>query len=250
MRLQGRGRILARMSQSRSTPHGPTLALLLAAAGLALGCGKTGMSASGSGDGGDNDSGGTVGQGGGSGGSGGNIGLGGSGGGRTGTVVSSRVPALHRPAALSCAGVHPTSDPAGVMFGDCKKHADCTAGTNGRCVSGIGYMGNSFRCIYDQCATDDGCDPGKVCYCTANEAARCLSVGNCRIDADCGSHGHCSPSNGWDCGGYHTIDSYYCHTPQDTCIDNSDCTGMDYCNYDPVDGRWECTSPNMNCAIG
>jgi hypothetical protein len=53
-----------------------------------------------------------------------------------------------------------------------------------------------------------------------------------------------------DCGGYHTIDSYHCHTPQDTCLDNSDCTGSDYCNFDTYDGRWKCQVPNMMCVIG
>lgn len=172
--------------------------------------------------------------------------------GKTELPASPRVPAEHRPTAVLCAEVRPASDPVNVQYGDCKQHADCTNGSNGRCVSGIGYMSNRFYCVYDQCATDSDCDAGKVCYCTASEAARCLSVGNCQTDADCGGggYGYCSPSNGWDCGGYHTIDSYHCHTPKDTCIDDSDCTGRDYCDYDPVDGRWECTSPNMNCAIG
>jgi hypothetical protein len=196
-------------------------------------------------------SGGTVGQGGVMN-SGGTQGSGGSTGGQTGTSIKPRVPTTHRPQAASCVGVHAPEEPLNPSYGDCKKHADCTNGSNGRCIHGVGSAGSFYYCIYDQCATDSDCDAGKVCYCTASDAARCLSVGNCRTDADCGggSYSYCSPANGRDCGGYHTIDSYYCHTPKDTCIDNSDCTGNNYCNYDAVDGRWECTSPNMTCVIG
>lgn len=240
------------MSDARSNRHVCGPALLLAAACLLAGsaCGKTGISVSGAGGEGDAAAGGNAGRGGG--GAGGTKGAGGSTAGRTGTVVGPRVPTAHRPEASSCVGVYAPPEPYNPQYGSCKSHADCTQGTNGRCIGGIGYATNNLYCVYDQCATDNDCDAGKVCYCSASNAARCLSVGNCQIDSDCGggSYSYCSPSNGWDCSGYHTIDSYYCHTPRDTCIDNSDCTGMDYCNYDAVDGRWECTSPNMNCAIG
>lgn len=184
---------------------------------------------------------------------GGVSGTGGVGGWRTGTVVSPRVPTAHRPEAASCVGVHAPPEPSGTSTrGACTKHADCTQGKNGRCIHGIGGAYNYYSCVYDQCDTDADCDPGKVCFCTVSDAARCLSVGKCRTDADCGggSYGYCSPSTGMDCGGYHTIDSYHCHTPQDTCIDNSDCTGTDYCNFDTYDGRWKCQVPNMMCVIG
>jgi hypothetical protein len=185
-------------------------------------------------------------------------GSGGAGGWRTGPVVSPRVPAAHRPEAASCVGVNAPPEPSGTttMAGTCKKHADCTLGKNGKCIHGIGGSYNYYSCVYDSCGTDADCDPGKVCFCSPNDAARCLSVGNCRTDADCGGgdYSYCSPSMGMDCGGYHTIDSYHCHTPQDTCIDNSDCTGSgsasDYCNFDAYDGRWKCQVPNMMCVIG
>jgi hypothetical protein len=136
--------------------------------------------------------------------------------------------------------------------GSCKSHADCTLGTNGKCVNGIGSAYRYFSCVYDQCGTDADCDPDKVCYCTSNSSARCLSVGNCRIDADCGGgpYSYCSPSTGWDCGGYHTIDSYHCHTPKDSCLDDSDCTGGTYCNFDDYSGAWKCVAPNRTCVIG
>lgn len=111
---------------------------------------------------------------------------------------------------------------------------------------------NRYYCVYDQCATDSDCDTGRVCYCTGSDSPRCLSLGNCLADADCGSgaYSYCSPSNGFDCAGYHSIDSYYCHTPNDTCIDDSDCGGNRYCNYSMTEGRWTCFSPQMTCAIG
>jgi hypothetical protein len=185
---------------------------------------------------------------------GGTNGSGGVGGWRTGTVVSPRPPAGHRAEASSCVGVHAPAEPniTTTSRGSCTKHADCTQGTNGRCIHGIGNAYNYFYCVYDQCGSDADCDAGKVCFCTASDAARCLSVGNCRTDADCGGgdYSYCSPSMGTDCGGYHSIDSYHCHTPKDTCIDNSDCSGTDYCNFDAYDGRWKCAVPNMMCAIG
>jgi hypothetical protein len=179
-------------------------------------------------------------------------GTGGAGGFRAGTVVSPRVPTAHRPEVASCVGVNAPPEPSNATYGTCKKHADCTQGKNGRCIHGIGNGYNNYYCVYDSCGTDADCDAGKVCFCSPNDAARCLSVGNCRTDADCGggSYSYCSPSTGMDCAGYHTIDSYHCHTPQDTCLDNSDCTGTDYCNFDPYDGRWKCQIPNMMCAIG
>jgi hypothetical protein len=117
---------------------------------------------------------------------------------------------------------------------------------------GISKAMRSHYCVYDNCATDADCDPGKVCFCSPNDSAQCFSAGNCRTDADCGggATGFCSPSYGSDCSGYHWYSGYYCHTPKDTCIEDSDCTGKDFCSYDVVDGRWECTPPNMMCAIG
>lgn len=240
-----------------------------------IGCGRSGISGTGNGlDGSVNSSGGgqggssateeTGGQGGttdtavsSSGGSrnpGGSKAIGGSWGGQSGSVVSPREPKMHRPQATSCAGVFAPPEPVNPQNGNCKKHADCTGGTNGRCItsnigSGSGWL---YYCTFDKCATDADCDPGKVCFCGAGNAPTCFSLGNCRTDADCGggANSFCSPAYGSDCGGYHWYSGYYCHTPKDTCIDDGDCTGKDYCDYDVIDGRWECKSPNMMCAIG
>lgn len=112
--------------------------------------------------------------------------------------------------------------------------------------------GRIYYCTHDECATDADCDPGKVCFCGDGNAPACFSLGNCRTDADCGggASSFCSPAYGFDCGGHHQYSAYYCHTPKDTCIDDGDCTGKEYCDYDVIDGRWECKAPNMTCAIG
>jgi hypothetical protein len=172
------------------------------------------------------------------------------------TVVAPRVPAVHRAEALSCIGVFSPPEPPSTLIAAsnaCTKHADCTEGANGKCAaSGVGMGGGYYYCNYDQCATDADCGTGRICYCTASDAAGCLSVGNCLTDADCGggSYSYCSPSMGWDCGGYHSIDGFHCHTPNDTCIDDTDCTGANYCNYDVYQGKWQCMAINNGCAIG
>jgi hypothetical protein len=34
---------------------------------------------------------------------------------------------------------------------------------------------------------------------------------------------------------------YFCHTPRDTCIDDSDCGNQGVCNYDTVNKMWSCS---------
>ena len=174
-----------------------------------------------------------------------------TGGASTGGITT-RPPDDHRPAADSCEGVHDPPEPTiwDASISQCTQHSDCTEGENGKCVNGVGSAGGMGFCVYDTCRTDADCDPGKVCYCTPSRAASCLSIGNCRTDADCGPQGYCSPSMSFDCGGYRPIDGYHCHTPDDTCSDDSDCTGTDYCNFNPYDNRWECTPVDDTCVIG
>jgi hypothetical protein len=74
--------------------------------------------------------------------------------------------------------------------------------------------------------------------------------GNCRIDADCGAGGYCSPSIGVNTCGF--LGGYYCHTPADACINDTDCSqsgsgGPQVCTYSTTDGRWECTE-ELFCA--
>lgn len=178
-----------------------------------------------------------------------------SAGGGTPSTLAPRAPSVHRATAQSCVGVNAPPEPTSIReaeISSCVKHADCTDGVNGKCINGIGMAAAYYHCVYDQCATDADCDPGKICYCTASAAARCLSVGNCRTDADCGSgpYSYCSPSMSWDCGGHRPIDGYHCHTPSDTCMDDSDCTGSDYCNFDAYENRFRCTPTDTSCVIG
>lgn len=196
--------------------------------------------------------------------SGGSVSVGGSvgTGGKTGAVggststpvVVAGAPAVHRSDALSCVGVFAPGEPPSTLTLDtagCTKHSDCTAGANGKCAS-LGGGRAYYSCNYDACATDADCDAGMVCSCSSDAPATCLRVGNCRTDADCGNgpYSYCSPSASWDCGGYRPIDGYHCHTALDTCFNDSDCTGSDYCNFDDYSARWKCTATNDTCVVG
>jgi hypothetical protein len=120
---------------------------------------------------------------------------------------------------------------------ECIRDEDCSSGENGRCEQRRG-----LRCTYDQCFADSDCNRGGPCACegrVGSDSNACLS-GNCRTDAECGS-GYCSPSFG-DCGGYSGVIGYYCHTPEDTCVDDTDCSesGAGYCMYRPEVAHWAC----------
>ena len=130
----------------------------------------------------------------------------------------------------------------------CSEDSDCTAGSNGRCGNPGGPAGCS--CSYDACAQDADCPTGQTCACHGsayNDFGNTCVPGNCRVDADCGVGGFCSPTapaGGW-CG---NVAGYYCHTPTDLCLDDSDCAGMDagsvagawVCEYSTTSKRWEC----------
>jgi hypothetical protein len=64
---------------------------------------------------------------------------------------------------------------------------------------------------------------------------------DCRVDADCGANGACSPLiDQSGCGG-NGIAGFYCRTPNDTCADDSDCaTGV--CGYDFTAKHWACVA--------
>jgi hypothetical protein len=128
----------------------------------------------------------------------------------------------------------------------CNSDSSCTdGGPSGRCVEsggGIAYCG----CTYDTCADDAACTKGSTCAChgspyTLGQGNTCMP-GNCRVDADCGGGGgYCSPAyNVNSCGG---LAGYYCHTPTDLCVDDSDCgtsNGPQVCTYSTTTTRWEC----------
>jgi len=65
------------------------------------------------------------------------------------------------------------------------------------------------------------------------------------VDADCGAGGWCSPTYDFSCGSFFGFIGYYCHTPSDTCLDDSDCgTGSPpaSCRYNPTVGAWACAT--------
>jgi len=131
--------------------------------------------------------------------------------------------------------------------GTCAADTDCTEGDNGRCVQALGQP--TF-CSYDQCAKDDDCGAASLCECRnpAQYNANGCFHGNCRLDADCGSGGYCSPSAvtlSPNCTDGIPIGSvgYFCHTPDDECIDADDCatsgsSGGCFFNVDEV--RFTC----------
>jgi hypothetical protein len=192
---------------------------------------------------------------GGSGGQGGTAGKGGVGG--SGGTFNGRIPVRHRAVAGTCDRTRPAPDPrapdAGGFPVQCRSHAECTAGINGRC-GGNGHDG--WYCTYDMCFSDTDCAPSGsgvkragVCECGGgfrSDNNVCLGEGNCRADADCpGSY--CSPTLG-SCGHYTPIVGYYCHTPKDQCLDDSDCAQggpfgqPGYCAYAPAVGYWKCST--------
>lgn len=177
-----------------------------------------------------------------------------------------RVPIHHRPAGSAC----PQERAPGSVFvntcspgwaGLCAQDADCTAGTNGRCLPNS-RLNCAGQCYYDECFSDSDCPASQPCACRASAsdsvANSCLAGSNCRVDADCGPCGFCSPtpvspicacdspafcnppdphtSCGDSCG-----HGYFCHTPKDTCLEDSDCTGSDRCNFDLPSQTWTCT---------
>ncbi|HEY2404917.1 MAG TPA: hypothetical protein VGI10_02895 [Polyangiaceae bacterium] len=150
-----------------------------------------------------------------------------------GLADMARVPKNHRPASTLCpeqrAAVTPTPQNSGPCASDtceCRQDSDCTQGTNGRC--GIPEPIAGVWCTYDGCASDDDCPNATPCHCRSSaaswEADYCATNSNCRIDADCGPGGYCSPS-------YCDL-SYHCHSPADACTDDSDCTEPAGCNFD------------------
>ncbi len=138
-----------------------------------------------------------------------------------------RVPVNHRPDDSQCSQPAAAGD-CTISGGSltCGSDAQCTTGTNGRCIeSGGGAI--TCLCTYDTCTHDTDCPSGELCACHGSAftggAGNTCTQGNCRVDSDCGSGGYCSPSHGTSgCGG---LTGYYCHAPSDSCVDDSDCSG-------------------------
>jgi hypothetical protein len=135
--------------------------------------------------------------------------------------------------------------------GVCHSDSSCTNGTNGRCIETSGGALTCF-CTYDTCANDAACPTGQTCACHGSPytqgAGNTCTASNCRVDANCGSGGYCSPAdNAGSCG---SLLGYFCHTPNDQCLDDSDCptgNGPMVCTYVMSASRWECKMQGL-CA--
>jgi len=145
--------------------------------------------------------------------------------------VTPREPERHRSEAVACVeqGVAGPAMP-------CETDADCGVDIpRAHCV----LSGGSGYCTYEWCTQDADCAAGTICECARDGyASTCVSSAGCALDVDCpGSY--CSPSFG-DCGPYSGTVGYYCHTPEDECVDDADCPGGGYCWYQPAAGHWMC----------
>lgn len=127
----------------------------------------------------------------------------------------------------------------------CTTDSQCTAGVNGRCIGSSGGPAGC-GCTYDECASDSACPSGKTCACHGSpymySSDNFCVAGNCRVDSDCGRGGYCSPSPGI------SVVGYYCHTSNDSCTNDSECSTSNcvnppstpLCAYSTSDKRWGC----------
>jgi hypothetical protein len=156
-----------------------------------------------------------------------------------------RVPLNHRPNDAQCLAAAPAGDCAiHGPVGQCSSDAACTAGTDGRCIESNGGA-VSCSCTYDTCMQDTDCPTGETCAChgspyTNGDGNTCIKSG-CRVDADCGTNGYCSPA--YDTSSCGSLLGYFCHTPEDQCVNDSDCTDgglAQKCTYSSSALYWKC----------
>jgi hypothetical protein len=163
---------------------------------------------------------------------------GGGAGGASG--ATGRVPTTHRPTAAACPVIRPSSMTtcpfAGQGRGDCTADSDCKAGADGKC-SGMSL--GTCSCTYDACFSDSDCTMGSVCACSGTYSGNTCVASNCKIDADCGVNGFCSPEIE-HCTG--ALLGYFCRTPKDKCTDDADCGDAAHCARDSGTGVWGCQS--------
>ena len=144
-----------------------------------------------------------------------------------------------RPHAAACNATTMDGDqPIAGLGGACTADSDCAGPDyDALCLHG--------KCSLDECLTDSDCPSGNVCGCAdqffgnAVHTNSCVPSG-CRVDADCGPAGVCSPDNSGYCG---SLLGYECHSAQDTCHSDADC-GHDtpQCDYQQELGYWACSA--------
>lgn len=156
---------------------------------------------------------------------------------------------VHRASAVAC----DTAIEQPACRGDeghrsCTTDAECTAGTNGKCISGMGQIGSYCGCEY-ACASDADCKADQACVCKeqAKVGHSTCAPASCRTDADCDS-GRCGVSSHHNgCG---TEVALACRSSADRCASDADC-GERPCRVSsrgegtPV---WECQT--SVCMIG
>ncbi|HTB79109.1 MAG TPA: hypothetical protein VK762_37960 [Polyangiaceae bacterium] len=165
-------------------------------------------------------------------------------------VIAGRVPQDHRASGMVCPsqrgpGEDVTCTPDASTM--CTADSQCTSGANGRCgsfeIGPLPVPDCSTQCSYDECFQDSDCGSRIPCECRASASSSaandCVGGSKCATDADCGSGGYCSPSVGGTCFGHF----YACHSPEDTCLEDTDCPqggAMSRCLYQVQLGRWAC----------
>lgn len=131
---------------------------------------------------------------------------------------------IHRAGAITC----DTAIEQAACRGDeghrsCTTDAECTAGPNGKCVTGNGQIGPYCDCVY-ACATDADCKAEEACVCKEQSRlghATCAPA-TCRVDADCES-GRCGVSAYHNGCGIEVAQA--CRSSADQCASDADCTG-------------------------
>jgi hypothetical protein len=156
----------------------------------------------------------------------------------------------HRPVAVACAATPgPATPPPDAAPVTCTTNTDCQP--EGGAVFAR-FVCRGGACTADQCLTDDDCPVGQACGCAnqviglGNRVNSCLPS-SCRIDADCGPTGLCSPAHSGHCG---SLSGYHCRKAADACQTNEDCpcaadagpTLGPNCEYAPEVDRWQCLS--------
>ena len=176
-----------------------------------------------------------------------------------------RVPSEHRVSDVACQHAReggigfdcPDTGAPPLPGNPCAANSDCTGGQNGVCLcapdlipppsgSGQGLLYTQTFCSYDQCYLDSDCGSRTPCDCRDpnifGSPNVCLSASNCAVDSDCGPPGFCSPS---PVLGQTPDVGYFCHSPEDTCIDDVDCPVpkgpyQTQCRFDATSATWHC----------